>query len=481
MSWVEDMKVARKIVWVMLAAFFGVFAVIGYFDARHVVEEYHARTSAELLTTGQALAPVVAEVDAVEGRARALEVLERADGEHARIQLHCRQLDTSGDGQGPPLDATQRAALGRGETVTVESEASHRIYAYVPVRATGTALEVSEQLRPRSQVVGHVILSRLLEGGIAVVMAAGLAILAAMWMVGAPMRALANHARAIGLGDFSRRIKPHRDDEIGELGIEMNAMCERLEQAQQRIAVEADAKLKAMDQVRHADRMSTVGTLAAGMAHELGTPLGVIGGRARMIATAPGVSLEVAQYARVISGQVERMTTIMRGLLGFARRAPATKANTNLRDLVKRILELLAPFATKQDVALALDEDAEAVWASVDASQVEQAMANIVVNAIQSMNEPGTVRVHVERVRAVAPGESSAREFARISVKDSGTGIPPEDLPRIFEPFFTTKQVGGGTGLGLSVTYGIVHEHGGFIDVQSTVDVGTTIALHLPT
>jgi two-component system NtrC family sensor kinase len=474
------MKVARKIVWVMLATFIGVFALLGYLDARRVLNEYHTRSTNELVRMGRALGPALAEVEAVEGHTRTLEVLDRV-GVAPTIQLRWRPLGELGGEHEPWLGEAQRAALARGEAVSVESDGASRLYTFVPVDATSAVMELSEDLTPRSRVVTGVIVRRLTLGGVAVVVASALAILLAFWMVGAPMRQLAHHARQIGAGDFSRRLVPNRRDEISELATEMNTMCERLERAQERIAAEADAKLKAQDLVRHADRMSTVGTLAAGMAHELGTPLGVIGGRARMISTAPGVSSEVAQYAQVISGQVERMTAIMRGLLGFARRAPAMKTNVNLRDLTRRILDLLAPFATKRDVVLELDPESEAVWASVDAAQVEQAVANIIVNAIQAMTARGEVRARVERVRATAPRESIAREFARVTVEDTGAGIRPEDLPRVFEPFFTTKPVGGGTGLGLSVTYGIVHEHGGFIDVKSELKVGTTVALHFPT
>jgi signal transduction histidine kinase len=298
--------------------------------------------------------------------------------------------------------------------------------------------------------------------------------LAAIRIIGAPMQELASHARRIGTGDLGHRLRfDKRRDEIGTLADEMNAMSEQLAIAQER-------KRTAEEQVRHADRMTTVGTLAAGMAHELGTPLGIIAGRAKMIATEHEASPSAVQCAQIIGGQVERMTRIMRGLLDFARHAPAKKAATNLVELTKRIIDLLGPLAAKRDVALQLECETESASADVDAGKVEQAVANLVVNGIQAMDKAGHVDAGVHRVRCVAPGKADPRDYVCISIRDAGSGIREEDLPHIFEPFFTTKDVGEGTGLGLAVTYGIVHEHGGFVDVRSTVSSGTCVSLYFP-
>ena len=466
------MKLARKIVLVMLATFLGVFAVLGYFDAMRVVRESHTRAAHDLATTGHALGPALAEVSAVEGGMRARQLLDRADADLQTIQFRWRPL--------VDLAPDQRAALLRGEDVTLDDESSDTVTVFVPVHSLNGALEVSQELTPRRAALKSVITTRFAVSGISLLVAAALSIIAALGIIGAPMRKITNHARKIGSGDLSQRLALSRNDEIGTLAAEMNMMCDQLIAAQERFRAEADAKAKAEEQVRHADRMSMVGTLAAGMAHELGTPLSVIAGRTQMIATSKGVSSQVKQYTEVISGQVERMTKIMRGLLDFARSTPTKKSETDLRDLTKRILDLLAPLAMKHNVTLQVKAGSEPASVQVDPAQVEQAVANLVVNGIQAMNHPGTIDADVRRVHVAAPGSREAHDFVCVSVRDSGAGIGEENLSHIFEPFFTTKDVGEGTGLGLSVTYGIVHEHGGFVDVRSTVNVGTCVSLYFP-
>jgi signal transduction histidine kinase len=226
--------------------------------------------------------------------------------------------------------------------------------------------------------------------------------------------------------------------------------------------------------------LSTVGTLASGMAHELGTPLSIIAGRAKMIASQDPED-ERAQFARIIVAQSEKMTRIMRGLLDFARRKPAEKQPVDVRELARRTLDLLAPLAKKRDVTLKLDGELPAV-AEVDAAQVEQAIANLVVNGIHAIPSSGEINVSTSVGRSRSPDHPDAPEgsWLYVTVKDDGEGIRAEDLPHVFEPFYTTKDVGEGTGLGLSVTYGIVRDHGGFIDVASAPGKGSTFTLCFP-
>jgi two-component system, NtrC family, sensor kinase len=278
---------------------------------------------------------------------------------------------------------------------------------------------------------------------------------------------LSEKARRIGTGDFSTPLNLPQRDELGQLATEMNAMCEHLVDAHQRIERETAARIATLEQLRHADRLMTVGKLASGIAHELGTPLNVISARGEMIASEDSTLEEARDYGRVIVDASNRMAKIIRQLLAFARRKPAEKAPRDVHRLAADLLDLLRPLAEKKNVRLKLERrcvEPEAT-ATVDGAAIQQALTNLVVNAIQAMPTGGEVEVSIDRQTARSPRSDRQTQCLRLRVCDQGEGIAADDLPHVFEPFFTTKDVGEGTGLGLSVTHGIVEDHEGWIDV----------------
>jgi signal transduction histidine kinase len=185
---------------------------------------------------------------------------------------------------------------------------------------------------------------------------------------------------------------------------------------------------------------------------------------------------------------VERISRIIRQLLDFARGRNAgrsvhrlTQDAVDLRALARSTMALVRPLADKTNVALGADEG-EPVTAEVDGVLIQQVLLNLVMNAVQAMPGAGEVRISVgvEHAKPPLSLEGPLTDYAHIAVEDRGTGIAPEVLPRIFEPFFTTKGVGQGTGLGLSVSYGIVREHGGWMTVESHLGQGTRFGVYLP-
>ena len=258
-------------------------------------------------------------------------------------------------------------------------------------------------------------------------------------------------------------------------------MSARLAATRERLAAETEARIATLDQLRHTDRLTTVGRLAAGIAHELGTPLNVISNRAGKIVAAEGAGGPAIEYARLIQEQAARMVTVIRQLLDFSRRHGPKLGLANVRTLTAGTIDMLAPLAQKHGVKVDLTADGE--WfARVDQNQIQQALANVMMNGIQSMPRGGRLLVSIEVSDALDPADGprgSTRPYVRIRVDDQGEGIAAADLPHIFEPFFTTKGVGEGTGLGLSVAHGIVADHGGRIDVQSEVGKGTRVSIYL--
>jgi two-component system, NtrC family, sensor kinase len=456
------MKLVQKLTLALILGISVVLAANGYFRVRREVALFQSERVRDHKLVGLALSAAFAAVWRAEGEANARAMLEQASAREDKIAIRWVAAD--------PLAADARDA-GLQQT-------------YVPIAPSGSppgGLLISESLAERSYVRTTLIDTALTTALLAVVSAALSAGLGA-WFVGRPVRRLADKARRVGRGDFSGPLVLRQHDELADLAREMNAMCERLIEAHEHRAAEAAARVAALEQLRHADRLMTVGKLASGIAHELGTPLNVVSARAGMIADGETTPTESVDYARIIVQACDQMTRIIRQLLDFARPRGPERTTEDVRRIAQRTLALLEPIAAKKGVTLALREDEAPATAELDAGQIQQVFTNLVVNAVQAMDGRGTVLVALARERAAAPTEMGGADTdcVCVRVRDEGSGIAPEHLAHVFEPFFTTKDVGQGTGLGLSVAYGIVREHRGWMDVRSNVGQGSEFIVYLP-
>ena len=245
--------------------------------------------------------------------------------------------------------------------------------------------------------------------------------------------------------------------------------------------VSALAQLKSTQaQLVQAEKLSAIGQLVAGVAHELNNPLTSVIGYAQLLeeelqgdvtARPPD---EVAQDLRRIAEESERAARIVRNLLSFARRQSAERAPQNLIEVCQRVLALRQYEFRMSSIELETDFPDSVAPVLADAGQLQQVLLNLVLNAEHAMRGGQTRRL------VVSVSEDEASGAVELAVSDSGHGIDPANLPRIFDPFFTTREVGEGTGLGLSICYGIVRGHGGHIRVESAPGTGTTFRLLLP-
>jgi len=236
-----------------------------------------------------------------------------------------------------------------------------------------------------------------------------------------------------------------------------------------------------VEQLRQAERLGVIGRMAAGIAHELGTPLNVISGHAEMLDSNRVNPSMVHAASTAILVQTERMTTLIRGLLDFSRRAGRERSGVDLGELALRVAGMLRPIGAKNGVEIEVASEVNAV-VSGNPVELEQVLVNLMVNAIQAMPAGGTLRVRIrDRVRQPSSlGSSPPPPMACVEVTDEGIGIAPESLEKVFDPFYTTRDVGEGTGLGLSVSYGIVADHGGRIEVESVLGSGSRFSVYLP-
>jgi signal transduction histidine kinase len=271
-------------------------------------------------------------------------------------------------------------------------------------------------------------------------------------------------------------------DELGELAREMNAMGQKLAATRERAELEASERISALEQLRHADRLTTIGKLASGIGHELGTPLAIVNGRAELILDAYEAGTAAHDNAAIILDQARKMASIIRQFLDFARRRHAQRAKHDVRQLLEQTVGLLSTLADRRQLSLAVEGCGTPEW-DLDAFQIQQAVANLVINGIQATSPGGRLVIGYEvrpDPRLDGAERTEGDPFLHLYVSDEGTGMSPEILERAFEPFFTTKEIGEGTGLGLSIAQGIVRDHGGWIDVTSEVGKGSQFSIWLP-
>jgi signal transduction histidine kinase len=437
---------------------------------------------------GRAVLPPILRAWQSEGPEGALERTYDANVRYGDVNIRLVWLTASTDNRmRPSVDVSRLAPLRAGQEahyIDHDYDENGRFFTFVPAPLPNgpAAIEVSQSLARERQVLRDALWdTALLALGLAVA-AALTASLVGAWLLGRPLRGFIEQAKRVGLGDLTYRIEGVRPDELGALAHEMNRMCESLAEAQVRVARETDERIRAESQLRHKDRLATVGRLASGLAHELGTPLSVALARLKGVRR-DAETLDAAGTSSRVSiaiDQLERISVLLRRLLDFARSRKLVRTDVDLRSVASRTAVLLGPIAKKQNVSIVVS-DGDPLVAQIDAIQFEQVLTNLVMNAIAATSDGAPVTMAVYPTRSAPPDGGEQMTCACVEVRDEGVGIDELELDHIFEPFFTTREVGEGTGLGLSIAYGIVRDHGGWIGVESERGHGASFRVFLPT
>ncbi|MFH0902623.1 MAG: ATP-binding protein [Pseudomonadota bacterium] len=232
-------------------------------------------------------------------------------------------------------------------------------------------------------------------------------------------------------------------------------------------------------QLVRAEKLSTVGVLAAGIAHEIGTPLGIVRARAELMSTRTEPDHRQTQWARTIVEQIDRVSRTIRQLLDFSRVKPVTVVAVSVAQGARAAVELLRFESERRGVSLEAEAPADLPLVAADPDQLQQVLVNLILNACDACQNGGTVRIAAHHEpQDCSPSSSS---YVRIVVSDEGCGVPPELVQQVFDPFFTTKKRGQGTGLGLTIAAQIVRNHGGQIDLASKPGCGTRVIVLWPT
>jgi signal transduction histidine kinase len=481
-------RLARKITIAIGAAILVIMATHAYFLVQRQIVFFDADL-ARSVNLKRALRASIAQVWQAFGDSEAQQLVEHTisdaiEGAHVRWTW----LDAPpGDPRHLDLPAEQLAQLRDGERVIVfrkdDGDTMER-YTYVPESLPGkrpAVLEFVESIHEQHTFIEASRLQIALATA-GILLACTIAVYwLGIWYVGQPIQHLRDRLRAVAGGDFDTQVALRQNDEIGDLGREIDTMCHGLAEARQQLMAETEARMTALEHMRHTDRLTTIGQLAAGVAHELGTPLSVIAGRAEMIVAGEAVGERAGASARVIVEQANQMTMLIRQLLDFSRHRAPRFGLVSVRAICARAVDMLAVVARRRRITIATELGDDPLLVSADEHQIQQALVNLLMNAMQAMPDGGRIDVTTSERRRRPPASGSPEgDFVCLTVVDHGPGIPAENLSRLFEPFFTTKDPGEGTGLGLSVAHGIVRDHGGWIDVESEVGAGSHFAIWLP-
>jgi two-component system, NtrC family, sensor kinase len=278
-----------------------------------------------------------------------------------------------------------------------------------------------------------------------------------------PILELYQIMKKAGRGDLTVRAAADRGDEMGELGAAFNRMMKELEDAR------ALEKVR-QSQLAHTEKMAAVGTLAAGVAHEVNNPLGGVLTCIDNMRADPDDREMRERYLELIHDGVKRIERTVANLLNFSRQRGLHLEPTSINHNLRHVVELTAYQLRKGGVEVRLELDPTEPRVMADHFQMEQLFLNLVLNALQAMPDGGVLTLRTVRRDAVVLAE----------VRDTGHGIPVTIRERIFDPFFTTREVGEGTGLGLAVSDSIVAGHGGRIEVESQVGDGAVFRVSLP-
>lgn len=300
-----------------------------------------------------------------------------------------------------------------------------------------------------------------------------------------PINRLVAATERISDGFYGQRLRVAGSAELARLAEAFNRMLLALQGKERQVAEQMTALEKANSELRrareqalHSEKMASIGLLAAGMAHEVGTPLATIMGYSELMSGEECEGEAVRDYSRRISQECGRIDRIVRGLLDYSRPRITAVEPVDVPQVVRISLDLLSQQGAFKRIALATYFQEGLAPAQADAHQLQQVLINLMLNSRDAMPEGGKLNIRVTAAESVQPG--GRQPAIRVDVLDNGVGIPPEHLTSLFEPFFTTKPPGKGTGLGLAIATRIIEGFGGSITVQSTVGRGSCFTLWLP-
>lgn len=300
------------------------------------------------------------------------------------------------------------------------------------------------------------------------------------YLVDIPVQRLVRHSALVASGDLESRVPVTSRDELGELSEAVNLMTESLGKADKELKGWADSLenkveersheiMRMEEQLRSSEKLASLGTLAAGVAHEINNPLTGILLYASILNSDKRLDPALLPDVEIVISETRRCAGIVKNLLDFSRKSLPEKEVIALDAILDEVVTLFHQQPDFRNIVIRKNYGNDLPQISVDPNQIRQVFMNLVINAGHAMPKGGDLEISTYR--------SANGTYVCAGIKDNGSGVPEENIARIFDPFFTTKPEG--TGLGLSISYGIIENHGGKIEVKSTVGKGTTFIVML--
>ncbi|HEY1764592.1 MAG TPA: hybrid sensor histidine kinase/response regulator, partial [Opitutaceae bacterium] len=312
----------------------------------------------------------------------------------------------------------------------------------------------------------------LLEVSVVSILLSGAIVWLSVRRIIRPLSELRDSAEAVGRGDFSRRIARFPNDECGDLAEAFNRMTANLQTSRSDLEKTVETLKATQAQLVQSGKLSAVGQFVAGVAHELNNPLTAVIGFAELLSQT-GTDETIRPHLEVIAKSAHRCHKIVHNLLSFARQHEPERKLTQVNATMEEVLEIMAYDLRTSNIKIVKEFQPDLPPILGDTHQLQQVFINIVANARQAIGGIQNAGRITVRTRVVD-------RMIRIEIADNGPGITPENMAKIFDPFFTTKPQGQGTGLGLSLVYGMIQEHGGTITAASDFGYGATFMIDLP-
>jgi signal transduction histidine kinase len=493
-------KIGRRLVFVLLLAMTPVIAVYTYWSAQWSRRNYIADLKRETRATTRALAPVVSGY------------IQRAQWKEVHQMLQRMSADGT-DGAVLHSDGTlwyAVAELPRGLTAT----AMHGLRFAIPelprsLTANGgngdngtgdQGFDFEQSIAPKywfcrivplsngSHVIGYLLVAqdwtdidedireRMLPPiGAALLVTALIALLIPTLVARYVSRPLAELSRRVfRFSGIEQPGKNLANNEVELLSEEFQRLDQRLVRAHQDLVERHRYELELDRRLQRADRLATIGTLASGLAHEIGTPMAVIRTRAELLLENANND-KAREGLEIILSQIDRISRIVQMLLDYARNREPVRARHDIRTIIEHVLKLVETEARRRQVRIVVEPNDEPLTVECDAEQLQQVFINLAVNAFDAMAPNGGTL----RVSTAVESKTDHSPLVKLTFEDNGSGVPPQVQQHVFDPFFTTKPPGKGTGMGLSVSQAIILDHNGEISFESQRS-GTRFYIRIP-